>query len=100
MEYHGQKEDRLMPCLSTILRKHDVCLQAPVDDFHQATTLFELVRAVWVVVRLVAVCLLEERLRTLAASPAPWPLCTNCGRRLRSRGFRARQLIVLFGEVH
>ena len=89
-----------MPCLDAILREHDARLQAPVDDWHQATTLFELVRRVWAVVCVVAVCLLEERLRTLAERPQRWPLCGVCGRRLRSRGLAARQLLTLFGEIH
>ena len=88
-----------MPCLHVMLREHDARLQGPVDELHQATTLFELVRRVWVVVCVVAVCLLEERLRTLAERQQRWPLCSVCGRRLRSRGFRTRQLITLFGEV-
>lgn len=89
-----------MPCLTAILREHDARLQAPVDELHQATTLFELVRRVWVVVRVVAVCLLEERLQMLAERQQTWSLCGVCGRRLRSRGLAGRQLITLFGEIH
>jgi hypothetical protein len=89
-----------MPCLHVMLREHDARLQGPVDELHRATTLFELVRRVWIVVRVVAVCLLEERLRTLAETRQTWPLCGVCGRRLRSRGLAARQLITLFGEIH
>ena len=89
-----------MPCLSAMLREYDVRLQAPVEDLHQATRLLEMVRAVWVLVRVVAVLVLEERLQALA-QPAPvWPRCAQCGRRLRSQGYRARQWLTLFGEVH
>lgn len=89
-----------MPCLSVRLSEYASRLQAPVEDLHQATRLLEMVRAVWVLVRVVAVLGLEERLRALA-QPAPvWPRCGQCGRRLRSQGFRARQLLTLFGELH
>jgi hypothetical protein len=50
-----------MPCLSAMLSEYDVRLQAPVEDLHQATRLLEMVRAVWVLVRVVAVLVLEER---------------------------------------
>jgi hypothetical protein len=59
-----------------------------------------MVRAVWVLIRWVAVLLLEERLRALAAPQQTWPRCATCGRRLRSRGFAARQLMTLVGEVY
>ncbi len=89
-----------MPCLSTMLREHDARLQAPVEELHRVETLLEMMRAVWVLVRWVAVLVLEERLRTLAEARQTWPLCCVCGRRLRSRGMAARQLITLFGEIH
>lgn len=89
-----------MPCLSVMLSEYDARLQAPVEDLHQATRLLEMVRAVWVLVRLVAVLVLEERLGSLAQQATVWPRCGECGRRLRSQGCRSRQLVTLFGELH
>ena len=89
-----------MPCLSVMLKEYDTRLQASVEEMQRATTLIDMVRAVWVVVRIVAVLLLEERLRALAEPKPRWPLCAVCGHRLRSGGFRCRQLLTLFGEIH
>ena len=88
-----------MPCLSAMLSEYDVRLPAPVEDLHQATRLVEMVRAVWVLVRWVAVLVLEERLGTLAQPATVWPRCGACGRRLRRQGFRCRQGVTLFGAV-
>jgi hypothetical protein len=38
---------------------------------------------------------LDER----AAAPQRWPACDQCGQRLRSKGFRPRQMTTLIGVV-
>lgn len=42
---------------------------------------------------------LSTHLNERAQSPHPWPTCEQCGRRLRSKGFRSRQLSTLIGVV-
>jgi len=58
-----------------------------------------MVIAVWTVVRVLAVRLLEEGLIGRAQQPETWPVCSSCGCRLRSKGFRERVLQTLFGVI-
>jgi hypothetical protein len=58
-----------------------------------------MVMAVWAVVRVLAVPLLEEVLTVRAHQPERWPVCSSCGRRLQSKGFRERVLPTLFGAI-
>ena len=55
--------------------------------------------AVWPVVRGVAVRGLEEVVTGRAQQPETWPVCSRCGRRLQSKGFRERVLQTLFGVI-
>jgi hypothetical protein len=57
----------------------------------EAKSLALMVMAVWVVVRLLAVRLLEEELALRAEAPVRWPACEHCGRRRHSKGFRERR---------
>src|SRR5512143_1733416 len=58
-----------------------------------------MVMAVWTVVRVLAVRLLEEGLTARAQQPETWPVCSRCGRRLQSKGCRERVLRTLFGVI-
>jgi hypothetical protein len=60
-----------------MLREHDARLQGPVEELHRVETLLEMMRAVWVLVRWVAVLVLEERLRTLAEARQTWPYAAS-----------------------
>jgi hypothetical protein len=42
---------------------------------------------------------LSTALNERAAAPQSWPACEQCGQRLRSKGFRARQMTTLIGVV-
>lgn len=42
---------------------------------------------------------LSTALNERAQAPQTWPLCEQCGHRLRSKGFRARQMTTLIGVV-
>lgn len=89
-----------MSRLMDILCEHDAQLQEPLARVHEATSLVQIVLATWVVVRCLAVRLIEEKLAVHVQQPMPWPLCPSCGRRLQSKGFRKRKLHTLFGEIH
>jgi len=65
----------------------------------EAKSLALMVMAVWVVVRSLAVRLLEEELAVRAEAPVRWPECGHCGRRRRRQGFRERSLETLFGPI-
>ena len=65
----------------------------------EARSLALLVLAVWTVVRVVAVRLLEEGLTGRAQPPEPWPVCSKGGRRLQRKGFRARVLYFTRSEI-
>ena len=59
-----------------------------------------MVMAAWMVVRLLAVQLIEEGLSVRARLPTSWPVYPSCGRGLQSKGFRERVLYTLFGKIH
>jgi len=42
---------------------------------------------------------LSTELNNRAQLPQTWPMCEQCGHRLRSKGFRPRQLTTLIGVV-
>ena len=44
--------------------------------------------------------LVEQELERRAQIPTHWPCCDDCGHRLRSKGFRVRQLSTWVGVIH
>lgn len=88
-----------MSRLSDILWDYDPQFQEPLARLQEATSLALMVMAVWTVVRVLAVRLLEEGLTGRAQQPETWPVCSRCGRRLQSKGFRERVLQTLFGVI-
>ncbi len=88
-----------MSCLSQSLCDYDPQLQEPLARLQEAASLALMVMAVWTVVRLLAVRLLEEGLSVRAQRPTSWPACRSCGRKLQSKGFRQRVLYTLFGKI-
>ena len=88
-----------MPYLSEILCEYDPRWQEPVTRVREAKSLALMVMAVWVVMRQLAVRLLEEELAVRAEAPTRWPGCRHCGRRWHSKGFRERRLGTLFGPI-
>ena len=85
--------------LSDILWDYDPQFQEPLARLREATSLALMVMAAWTVVRVLAVHLLEEGLTGCAQQPETWPVCSSCGRRLQSKGFRERVLYTLFGVI-
>jgi hypothetical protein len=58
---------------------------------------------VWIALQmglLLARMLLETELNQRSSKVTEWPACSICGKRLRSKGYRARRLHTLVGEIH
>ena len=85
------KEDTPLPYLSEMVCECDPRWQEAMTRVREAKSLALMVMAVWVVVRLLAVRLLEEELALRAEAPVRWPACEHCGRRRHSKGFRERR---------
>jgi hypothetical protein len=85
--------------LSDILGDYDPEFQELLARVGEAGSLVLMVRAVWEVVRRLAVRLMEESLTVRAQQRETWPVCGRCGRRLRSRGFHPRALHTVLGVI-
>ena len=82
----------------------EICQQSPEWSEHwavfdQAERLAGKVCAALQLGLLFARIVLETDLRQRAAVSHPWPECPQCGHRLRSKGFRPRQMMTLIGVV-
>jgi hypothetical protein len=74
--------------------------QARSKQLQTATTLTELV---WITLQmglLMSRLLLETLLNERGEAASDWPDCPACGKRLRSKGYRVRQLTTLVGAIH
>jgi hypothetical protein len=69
--------------LSDIICDYDPPLQEPLARLWEAASLVLMVRAVWEVVRRLAVCLVEESLTMRAQQSETWPAGGRCGRWLQ-----------------
>jgi len=69
------------------------------EQFQQAQSLPPLVCAVLQLGLLFARLVLEAELNQRTQAPQIWPVCGECGRRLRSKGFRVRQMMTLIGAI-
>ena len=81
------------------LNQYEAHLEAARAKLQEMPTLAMMVMCILEFVRCLAVSLLEEELRRRAIQPEVWPKCQNCGRTLRSKGFRKRKILTLFGWV-
>jgi hypothetical protein len=88
-----------LSCLSDILGDYDRQWQEPLARLREAPSLALMVLAAWVVVRGVALRLLEESLAVRAQQAQRWPVCGGCGRRRQSKGWRERRLDTLCGTI-
>ena len=88
-----------MSCLSDILGDYDRQWQEPLARLREAPSLALMVLAAWVVVRGIALRLLEESLAVRAQQAQRWPVCGGCGRRRQSKGWRERRLDTLCGTI-
>lgn len=64
-----------------------------------AETLEAMMAAAWVLARALALLLISQVLEARAAEPVSWPDCKVCGKRLRSKGWVARQWRGVIGIV-
>ncbi|MEM9266440.1 MAG: hypothetical protein AAGA46_13020 [Cyanobacteria bacterium P01_F01_bin.13] len=83
----------------------EICRQTPEWSeqwtvFEQAESLASKVCAALQLGLLFARIVLEIDLNQRAQVSHPWPECPQCGHRLRSKGFRPRQMVTLIGVVH
>ena len=88
-----------MSCLIDTIRETSPEWQTQVDELENAATLSLLIMAAWQLARDLAVRLVEEILAERAQVKTEWKLCPKCGQRLRSKGFKPRQLKSIIGEV-
>jgi hypothetical protein len=88
-----------MSFLPGTLCQSDEQIQTYLNKLQEAQTLVMMIMAVWGLIRRVAVRLLEEELSYRAHQPQCWPYCAKCGHILRSKGFKKRQLLTLFGTI-
>jgi hypothetical protein len=87
------------PCLLASISGSMPRLQERVGAVERAETMDELVETVTVLVRELGVQVVQTVLAEWAAEPTAWPLCPDCGSRLRSKGWRNRQLGTSLGRV-
>jgi hypothetical protein len=74
--------------------------QAQCQRLHQAESLTSLV---WIAFQMglwLAKDFLEGELTQRSELVTVWPTCAECGKRLRSKGYRPRQMTTLVGEIH
>jgi hypothetical protein len=71
-----------------------------LDAVQQAPSLTAMVQAAWRLGLAVALLVVQEVVTARAQAPTVWPVCPQCGARLHSKGFVARQLTTLLGVVH
>jgi hypothetical protein len=74
-------------------------LQERLAAVQSAVTMDELVEAVTELMRELGVLLVEAILAERAGQAVAWPQCPECGRRLRSKGWRSRELGTSLGQV-
>ena len=79
-----------MLCLSNIIRDHEPSWQRSLHAVYAAQNLTQLLLAAWALARIVAVQVVAAVLTERARRPTSWPLCTQCDRRLHSKGFAWR----------
>jgi hypothetical protein len=81
-----------MLCLSESIRYDEPRLQHGLQTAYHAANLTELIVAAWALARVMAVHVVESVLKEWASAPTVWPLCPQCGKPLRSKGFVRREI--------
>lgn len=88
----------IVASLETLCPEHPEW-QRQWQTFKQADSLPALVCTVLQLGLLFARLVLEAELRERAQPLNDWPTCQQCGHRLNSKGFRARQMTTLIGVI-
>jgi hypothetical protein len=74
--------------------------QAQVKAIEQAVTLDELLGAAWRLACSLTIWLVEYMLTQRAQQSTIWRHCSQCGKKLESKGMKNRQLKTLLGVIH
>jgi hypothetical protein len=74
-------------------------LRAQWQAVESAETLEAMMAAAWGLARALVLVMMSQVLEARAAEPVNWPNCTVCGKRLRSKGWVARQWRGVVGTV-
>ena len=88
-----------VPCLKDIIASREADSQPLMEAVQRAPSLAGIILAAWQLARWVAVWVVEAVLEERAQQPTAWSTCPQCGARLQSKGFVARQLTTLVGVV-
>jgi len=70
-----------------------------IEEIREAKSLASIVRGAWKLGLKVGKEIVEQELSFRAEQPNNWPTCSHCGKRLRSKGMRPRQMETLLGQV-
>lgn len=89
----------MTPCLLASIGAAAPMLQERVAVLQSAVTMDEVIEAVTRLIQELGVLLVEAMLAQRESQSAAWPTCPECGRRLHSKGWRARQLGTSLGRV-
>jgi len=89
-----------MPCLIDTIRETNPEWQTKLDELANAPRLSLLIMAAWQLARVLAVRLVEETLTKRAQTKTEWERCLQCGKRLRSKGFKPRQIKSIIGDIN
>ncbi len=89
----------MTPCLLASITALAPNLQERLAGIESAVTLDDVVDEVAGLMREVGVLIVESVLSERAAEPGVWPLCGQCGRRLRSKGWGKREVVTSLGRV-
>ena len=85
--------------MKEVLIRYDNRFEDFFNKLQGCQTLVSMVFCIWGELRLIGVWMLEEELQRRALEPEQWPNCEHCGKKLHSKGLRARQILTLFGLV-
>ncbi|MBF0224173.1 MAG: ISKra4 family transposase, partial [Desulfobacterales bacterium] len=69
-------------------------------SLEKAVSLQDIIISTLILIKSMAIWIVEEIIRLRANVTTDWPLCPKCGQRLESKGFQSRQILTLFGSVH
>jgi hypothetical protein len=88
-----------MFCLTEIIAQSDPSLQELVEKIKNAPSLAMMILAAVQLGRAVAVKVVEEILNERGQAPTKWPLCSECGSKLESKGLESREILTLVGLI-
>ena len=82
-----------------LIERNRETLQPDMDRVREAQRLDAVVFAVWQLMRILGVLLLQKVLTGRDQAPVDWGRCPHCGTKLESRGLVPRQMLTFLGMV-